>query len=201
MRKFSTSGSSEKTIAILGDGRWPQTVKEEADKDQRNVCYVIRNSWKKRTERPTVGGVSIRSRNGAPSRKGYVVIGHMTQASKKMSTPPAPEHSIPPSSRGEISFVRQNVRSSGLNRRRNIPPPSRTTSTSAARSSSPSPSPLKAHHRHLKLDIPTQILRPAVSKVIPDDKRFLTFQMLGRESKMPGSNPSSTCNRNRQRLT
>ena len=41
-----------------------------------------------RNERPNVGGVSIRSRNGAPSRKRCVVDGHMTKASKKMGTPP-----------------------------------------------------------------------------------------------------------------
>ena len=35
----------------------------------------------KRTERPIVGGVSIRSRNGAPSRKGCVVNGQTTNAS------------------------------------------------------------------------------------------------------------------------
>ena len=39
------------------------------------------NIWKKRNERLNVEGVSIRSRNGAPSRKGRVVNGHMTKAS------------------------------------------------------------------------------------------------------------------------
>ena len=34
-------------------------------------------------ECPNVGGVSIRSRNGATSRKGYVVNGQMTKASSK----------------------------------------------------------------------------------------------------------------------
>ena len=39
---------------------------------------------KKRNERgANVGGVSIRSRNGAPSRKGCVVNGQMTKASNK----------------------------------------------------------------------------------------------------------------------
>ena len=38
---------------------------------------------KERNERPNVGGVSIRSRNGAPSRKGCVVNGQMTKASNK----------------------------------------------------------------------------------------------------------------------
>ena len=39
--------------------------------------------WKKRNERPNVGGVSFRSRNGAPSRKGCVVNAQMTKASNK----------------------------------------------------------------------------------------------------------------------
>ena len=34
-------------------------------------------------ERPNVGGVSNRNRNGAPSRKGCVVNGQMTKASNK----------------------------------------------------------------------------------------------------------------------
>ena len=32
--------------------------------------HCIRSIWKKRNERPKVGGVSTRSRNGAPSLKG-----------------------------------------------------------------------------------------------------------------------------------
>ena len=36
-----------------------------------------------RNERPNVGGVSIRSRNGAPSRKGCKVNGEMTKASNQ----------------------------------------------------------------------------------------------------------------------
>ena len=43
--------------------------------------------WKKRDERPNVGGVSIRSRNGAPSRKGCVVNGQMTYGKQQMTTP------------------------------------------------------------------------------------------------------------------
>ena len=45
---------------------------------------------KKRNERPNVGGVSIRSRNGAPSRKGCVVNGQMTKASNKNEYSPPP---------------------------------------------------------------------------------------------------------------
>ena len=36
------------------------------------------DTWKKLTERPNLGGVSIRSRSGAPSRKVCVVNGQMT---------------------------------------------------------------------------------------------------------------------------
>ena len=73
-------GSSEKTIAILGDRWWPQPVNQEGNKNSRNFLF---NIWKQRNERPTVGGVSIRSRNGAPSRKGCVVTGQKAKASNK----------------------------------------------------------------------------------------------------------------------
>ena len=67
MEKFGTldNNSREKTIAILGDGWWPQAGKEEGAKISKTfIC----NTLKQDNERPTVGGVSIRSRNGAPSR-------------------------------------------------------------------------------------------------------------------------------------
>ena len=72
--------SSEKTIDILG-GRWlPQTAKQDWDRiNKQFLC----NTWKKCNEGQNVGGVSIRSRNGAPSRKGCVVNGQMTKASNK----------------------------------------------------------------------------------------------------------------------
>ena len=55
------------------------------------LVSTTRNTWNQRNERPTVGGVSIRSRNGAPSRKGYVTVKRQTtKASKKKSTPPLP---------------------------------------------------------------------------------------------------------------
>ena len=74
MEKFGTLliDSREKAIATLGDRWWAQTAKQEGDKiSKRFLC----NIWKKRNEHPIVGGVSIRSRNGAPSRKGCVVNG------------------------------------------------------------------------------------------------------------------------------
>ena len=58
--------------AILGD-RWrPQKAKQ--DGGRMSILFFC-NIWKKRNERPNVGGVSIRNRNGAPSRKGCVVNG------------------------------------------------------------------------------------------------------------------------------
>ena len=45
--------------------------------------FVCNNTGKKRNELQNVGGVSIRSRNGAPSRKGCVVDGQMTKPSNK----------------------------------------------------------------------------------------------------------------------
>ena len=78
--------SSEKTIAILGD-RWPQTAKQEGDRISSPFLCGI---WKKRIEHPIVGGVSIRSRNGAPSRKGRVVNGQMTKPTNNKYAPPPP---------------------------------------------------------------------------------------------------------------
>ena len=88
MQDFGRLESSEKTIAILGD-RWPQTAKQGGDRISKQF-YVI---WIKRNESPNVRGVSVRSRGGAPSRKGCVVNGQMTKASNKRARPPSP---IPP---------------------------------------------------------------------------------------------------------
>ena len=76
MEEFGRLESSEKTIAILGDRWWPQTAKQDGDRIRKQFLC---NIWKKRNERPNVGGVSIgSSRNGAPSREGCVVNGQMT---------------------------------------------------------------------------------------------------------------------------
>ena len=56
---------------------WPQTVKQDAGRISEQFLSSIP---KKRNERPNVGGVSIRSRNGAPSRKGCVANGQKTKA-------------------------------------------------------------------------------------------------------------------------
>ena len=53
--KFGTPAGGGKTVAILGD-RWPQTAKQIGDKiSKKFLCYM----WKKRSERPIVGGVSL----------------------------------------------------------------------------------------------------------------------------------------------
>ena len=65
---------------LLGDGWWPQPGTQEGDTTSRKCLCTIR---KQRNERPTVGSVSIRSRNGAPTRKGCVVNGQMTKTSNK----------------------------------------------------------------------------------------------------------------------
>ena len=80
MEEFGKLESSEKTNANLGDGWWPQTAKQDGD---RISTQFLCNIWKKRNKRLNVGGVTTRSRNGAPSRKGCVVNGQMTKASKK----------------------------------------------------------------------------------------------------------------------
>ena len=46
--------------------------RQEGDKTSKKFLC---NIWKKRNESPNVGGVSTKSRNGAPSRKGCVVNG------------------------------------------------------------------------------------------------------------------------------
>ena len=55
----------------------------ETGRVDRISKHILCNIWKKRNERPNVGGVSIRSRNGAPSRKGCVINGQMTKTSHK----------------------------------------------------------------------------------------------------------------------
>ena len=40
MEKFGTPCSSEKTNAILEDGWWPQTAKQEGSKMSKNSCNV-----------------------------------------------------------------------------------------------------------------------------------------------------------------
>ena len=57
-----------------------ETAREGEDK--MTIFFKSKVS-KKRAERPYVGDASIRSRSGAPSRKGRVVNGQTTKASNK----------------------------------------------------------------------------------------------------------------------
>ena len=59
MEKFGTLDSNEKTIAILGDGRCPQTAKREGDNISEQM-YLVCNIWEKRTEPPNVGRMVLR---------------------------------------------------------------------------------------------------------------------------------------------
>ena len=102
MDEYGRLESSEKTIAILGNRGWLQTAKQEGDRISKQL---LRITWKKRNERPNVGGPYIRSKNGAPSRKGYVVNGQTTKASN-MSTPPPPP---PPSAHGASRLCKQRL--------------------------------------------------------------------------------------------
>ncbi|CAM9741412.1 unnamed protein product [Laminaria digitata] len=56
----------------------------------------------KRNERPNVGGVSLRSWSGAPSRKGCVVNGQITKASNKRVRPTLLPCHTPGGGRGRI---------------------------------------------------------------------------------------------------
>ena len=77
MEDFGTLDSCEKTVAILGERWWPQAAKQEGNRIYKKFI------WKQRSERPNVGGVSTRSRHGAPSRKGCMVNGQMPKKSNK----------------------------------------------------------------------------------------------------------------------
>ena len=81
MDEFDTLDSSEKTIVILGDGGHRRRNRKGMRLAKK--IYLVCDIWKRRHERQNVGGVSNRSRNGAPSRKGFVVSGQMTKASNK----------------------------------------------------------------------------------------------------------------------
>ena len=63
MEKFRTTNKSETTIAIVGDRWWSQKAKQEGDKIRKQNVFMPYIE-KQRGERPNVGGLSIRSRNG-----------------------------------------------------------------------------------------------------------------------------------------
>ena len=70
MEKFGTLGT-----------RWPKTSKQEGDMNGKTFLCDI---WKNSNERaPKCGGVPVRSSSGAPSQKGRVVNGQVTNSSSK----------------------------------------------------------------------------------------------------------------------
>ena len=93
---LGTLYDSEKTIAILGDRWWPQTSKQDWDRISKQFQCSM---WKKRNERQNVGGVSTRSRSGAPPRKGCVFNGQTKKASNKICTR-SPLPPLPPANSG-----------------------------------------------------------------------------------------------------
>ena len=80
--EFGRLECSEKTIAILGDRWWPQTAKQDGDRISKHFLCNIYGRAVMNAQMLEVC-VSIRSRNGAPSRKDCVVNGQMTKASNK----------------------------------------------------------------------------------------------------------------------
>ena len=54
MEEFGRLERNEKTIAVLGQSWWPQTAKREGDRISK---HFLCNIWKRRNERPNVGGV------------------------------------------------------------------------------------------------------------------------------------------------
>ena len=93
--KFGTLGSSEKTIDF------PQET-DGGHKRQNREWIRQANRFdlthgKTYKERRNGRGISVRSRNGAPSRKGCVVNGQMTKASNKYAPllPSCPRYSRP----------------------------------------------------------------------------------------------------------
>ena len=81
VEEFGRLDNSEKTIAILGDRWWAQTAKQDGGRISKQ--FLCTRIWKKRNERPNSGGVSIRSRNGAPSRTECAVKDQKAKASNK----------------------------------------------------------------------------------------------------------------------
>ena len=81
MDKFGMLDGGEKTIAILGDGWWPQTAKQEGDKKYKKLVVMYR---RKVLSAQVVESISI-SRNGAPSRKKW--SNGLRQATNERATP------------------------------------------------------------------------------------------------------------------
>ena len=76
--KFSAL-DNEKTIAILGDGWWPQKVTQEGDKVSKTFCVM----HGKKVMGAQMLEVSIKSRNSALYWNGCRDSGQITKASNK----------------------------------------------------------------------------------------------------------------------
>ena len=101
------SPRTENIIVILGDRWWPQAANQAGNKIS---LFFHCNTWKQRNERAIVGGGSSRSRNGAPSRKGFEVKGQMTKASNiSVCLPPSQPRPPPPPALATLSFVRRGL--------------------------------------------------------------------------------------------
>ena len=86
MEEFGRLEGSDKTIAILGDRRRPQTAKRDGDRISKQLLCVV---YGRRVTSAQMLEVSLfGGRNGAPSRKECVVDGQIAKAINKMSTPP-----------------------------------------------------------------------------------------------------------------
>ena len=81
MEEFCRLESSEKTVVILDGGR---RRRNRTGIRQASSFYVI---YGRSVMSARMLEVSIRSRNGAQSPKGYVANGQMTKASNKLGRP------------------------------------------------------------------------------------------------------------------
>ena len=72
MEKFGTLllECGEKTVAIVGDRWWPQTTKPEVGETRSTLYCMVCGTNAMTAE---MLEVALRSRNDAPSRKGWVV--------------------------------------------------------------------------------------------------------------------------------
>jgi len=75
--KFETWDNQEKTVAILGDKKWPMRARSEVDRIGKTF---LRHLWQSRKERLAIGNRSCG--NNAPSSRGRVVNGLTTKACK-----------------------------------------------------------------------------------------------------------------------
>lgn len=121
---FDALDRSEITIAILEMECWAQTARHEEDK----IREKPRDLYMDRNERPNVVVVSLKSRNGAPYRKGCVsMVRGQRQAIYEYAlppTPPPPTHPASPHLRRNLQAVRHELHER-IAQRHSIPQPRR----------------------------------------------------------------------------